>query len=480
LKEVSGDIFSYLRNLWGETSAKKYIEFISRKPSQYIRINTIKTNREKLISDLSRDYGIKTEPCIGIPDCFAVVSGNEIIGKTIEHINGFYYIQSFSSMIPASVLNPSREETVLDLCSAPGSKTTQLGEIMENRGTLVANEVQLDRVKMLVFNIDRMNVANAGIIHNKGEWLSRIYHDHFDKILVDAPCSGLGIIQKKSEVSDWWSTKRAEGLAELQMKLLVAAIKMLKIGGEIVYSTCTITVEENELLINKILKKYPVQLEEFELPIKWNEGFTTYAAEKLNPELSKTKRILPWEVNSEGFFIAKIRKAGATGYPDPLTLKQTPLKFHNWDSKELKTLLIHLKNEFGINIEVFEKYKFLIKGNDIFFITYDWKDKNLGLFERIGIKFGKMDKKGEIVLHTNAAQLLQNSISKNIYEIKDQTELKNYLEGGVIKAGPDFFPGFKGQCVIKYKDFILGTAVITSEGIKSRFPRSKRTQSIYY
>ena len=150
-------------------------------------------------------------------------------------------------------------DTVLDLCSAPGSKTTQLGEMMRNNGTLISNEIALDRVKMLVFNIDRMNLINAGIIHSKGELLSKIYPDYFDKILVDAPCSGLGIIQKKNEISNWWSLKRASILGDLQLRLLIAAIKMVKEEGEIVYSTCTLTIEENELIINKVLKKYPVK-----------------------------------------------------------------------------------------------------------------------------------------------------------------------------------------------------------------------------
>ncbi len=476
MKEISSGIFDYLKNLWGENSVKKYVEFISGEPSQYIRINKIKTDREKLSAELFRDYGIKTEPCPGIPGCLAVISGNENLGKTLEHINGFYYIQSLSSMLPGLILNPSSSETVLDLCSAPGSKTTQIAEIMDNRGTLIANEIQIDRVKMLVFNIDRMNSVNAGVIHHKGEWLSRIYHDHFDKILVDAPCSGLGIIQKKIEISDWWSVERSAGLAELQMKLFVGAIKMLKTGGEIVYSTCTITVEENEMLINKILKKYPVELIDFDLPVKSNEGFTFYKGEKLNQELSKTKRILPWEVNSEGFFIAKIRKTGATDHPEPENIKDTPLKLYYHNHKEIKNFLVQIGNEFGINHEVFESYKFLMKGNDIYFITRSWDDENLGIFERIGIKFGKIDKRGGIVLHTNAAQILQNHISKKIYEIKDKEELKSYMEGGIIKTSANL----KGQFVIKYKDFILGSAVITNEGIKSRYPRSKRTQQIHY
>jgi 16S rRNA (cytosine1407-C5)-methyltransferase len=112
LKEISSGIFDYLKNLWGENSAKKYVEFISSKPSQYIRVNKIKTNREKLSAELFRDYGIKTESCPGIPGCLAVISGNENLGKTLEHINGFYYIQSLSSMLPGLILNPSSSETV--------------------------------------------------------------------------------------------------------------------------------------------------------------------------------------------------------------------------------------------------------------------------------------------------------------------------------------------------------------------------------
>jgi len=476
LKEVSSGIYGYLKKLWGEDSAKKYLEFISNEPSQFIRINKIKTSSEKLGAQLFKDYGIKTAPIKGVPDCLAVISGNNNLGKTLEHINGLYYIQSLSSMLPALVLDPHSPETVLDLCSAPGSKTTQISELMNNRGTLIANEIQLDRVKMLVFNIDRMNALNAGVIHYRGEWLSRIYHDHFDKILVDAPCSGLGIIQKNEEVSGWWSLERAAGLAELQMKLLVGAIKMLKTGGEIVYSTCTITVEENEMLLNKILKKYPVELMPFDLPVKSNDGFVFFESEKLNPELSKTRRILPWEINSEGFFIAKIRKTGATDYPEPEKIEINPLKFHYHDNKEISDFLYQLKDELGINYEIFEKYKFLIKGNEIYFISNDWEDNNPGIFERVGIKFGKLDKRGRIVLHTNAAQVLQDHISKNIYEIKNKEELKNYMEGGIIKYASDL----KGQCIVKFKDFVLGSAVVTGEGIKSRYPRSKRTQQISY
>ena len=132
-----------------------------------------------------------------------VTEGSELTGKTLEHILGHYYVQSLSSMLPPIVLAPDKNDIVLDLCAAPGSKTTQLAELMHNDGTLIANEIQLSRLKALVHNIERMNIANVGVVHQKGELLSKAYGNYFDKILVDAPCSGLGIIQKKDEVTKW-------------------------------------------------------------------------------------------------------------------------------------------------------------------------------------------------------------------------------------------------------------------------------------
>ncbi len=377
-------------------------------------------------------------------------------------------------MLPPLTLNANENDTVLDLCSAPGSKTTQLGEMMKNSGTLIANEIALDRLKMLVFNIDRMNIMNAGVVHSKGELLSKIYPDHFDKILVDAPCSGLGIIQKKNEVSNWWSEDRISALGDLQLRLLIAAVKMVKEDGEIVYSTCTLTAEENELIINKVLEKYPVEIIDLELPVKSHPAFNSYEGKKLNPSLSKAHRILPWEINSEGFFIVKLRKTGKTNQAELLKPLKQNLHLLSFNKKEIHILLDNIIKEFGIEEEVLKNFNYLVKGNDIFFVNKNWDDKNLNIFNRIGTRFGTIDKNRQTVLHTQAAQILSNDIKKNIYEINDPAELETYLSGGTIKKDINH----TGQCVVKYQDSLLGTAVNTKQGMKSRFPRAKRTQEI--
>ncbi len=469
-------IKTYVGLLFGEKNLADYISFINSEPHQYLRVNSLKTTPELISKKLFERYAIETEAIAGMPFALRVIKGNDIAGKTLEHILGYYYIQGLSSMIPAIILTPGENDFVLDLCAAPGSKTTQLSELMNNKGTLVANEIQLSRLKALVHNIERMNSINVGIIHQKGELLSKIYENYFDKILIDAPCSGLGIIQKKSEVAGWWDEKKVQVLADLQLRLLISAIKMLKIDGEAVYSTCTLTTEENELIIDKVLEKYPLELIDIELPLTNHAGLTSLKEVSLNPQLYKGKRIFPWETGTDGFFIAKLRKTGETKSPEKYSLVKRDLKLLHYNHKDLIKKLKYLADYFEIDIEIFSQYKFIIKNKDIYFVTGKWNDINPGMFERIGLKFGTIDKYDEIVLNTQASQLLGKEIKKNVVELQSNTELKTYMEGGIVKT--DRFK--EGQCVVKYDEYVLGTAVVTKAGIKSRFPRSKRTQEIYF
>ncbi len=471
---VSENIFAYISSLYGIRAAEEFSEFIKKDYSLYVRVNRLKTDKTNLIKKLNEIYSIKAEEIPGIPFALKLKENTEAAGKTLQHILGEYYLQSLSSMIPPLVLSPKPGEKVLDLCAAPGSKTTELGEMMNNSGTLIANEIALDRVKMLVFNIDRMNLINTGVAYYRGEWLSKIYSEHFDKALVDAPCSGLGIVQKKGEVNNWWSKERAEKLGDVQLRLLIAAIKMVKTGGEIVYSTCTLTPEENEFIIDKVLKKYPVKIADIELPVKCHEGFTSYNAQQLDRSISRSRRILPWEVDSDGFFIVKLKKTGSSTTPEPEIPRVRDLKILSGESREIKNPLKKVFEEFGIPEAVAAYFKFILKNNDIFFFNKDWEDNFPGMFERIGTKFGTIDKNGEIILHTQAAQVLREDISERIFEIDNLVDLRTYLDGGTIKTGSSL----SGQCVARYNGTVLGTAVVTGSGIKSRFPRAKRTQNI--
>ncbi|MBK7630928.1 MAG: RsmB/NOP family class I SAM-dependent RNA methyltransferase [Ignavibacteriales bacterium] len=474
--EVSQKIYDYFSSLYGKEAADKYLQFIELDSAQYIRVNTSKISRDDLSKILFEKYQIKSLPINHFEKVLKIIEGNERIGKTFEHVMGFYYIQSLSSMMPPLILNPTSDDVVLDLCGAPGSKSTQIAEMMNNRGALLINEVDNERIKSLVFNLERMNIINSSVIHSKGEVLSKVYDDHFTKVLVDAPCSGLGIIQKKGEVSNWWSLDHVDRLQHLQTRLLIAAIKMARVGAEIVYSTCTLSVEENELVIDKILEKYPVELLEINLPIPSRQAFTEYGEKQLNPELKKAIRILPWEIDSDGFFLVKMRKVDVTESPEKENLRETENRIVKSNHKEIQEYINYISEHFGVDRKVLDNYKYIFRGKDIFFVVSDWDEENIGLFNRIGLKLGTLDKKDRITFNSQAAQVLDKQITKFIYHLKNDDELLNYLTGWKIKDVE--IP--LGQYVVKYNNWMLGTAVMTVEGLKSRFPRTKRTQKFEF
>lgn len=471
--EKTSKAYEYFEKLYGKETAEAYQQYIQQPPKDYLRVNTSKVSVQDLQNLLANKYKIFTEPVENFPNAIKVISDeNDLVGKTVEQILGFYYIQGLSSMLPPLALKPDGKDFVMDLCGAPGSKTTQMAEIMNNRGTLIVNEIDINRIKSLVFNLDRLNIINTGILNFKGELLSKVYNNYFDKVLVDAPCSGLGIIQKKEEVSKWWSLDHANRLHDLQTKLLVAAIKMAKTGGEIVYSTCTLSVEENELVIDTILKNYPVEILDINLPVKTHKAFTEYDGMKLNQQIEKAVRILPWEIDSDGFFLVRMKKISETEPMEKMQLPVSDIKIVKAAHKEFLPYLNYLVEHFGIDENVFNNYKFIFKGKDIYIVNKDWYDDNPAVFNRIGTKFGSLDKKQRITLHSNGAQVLGSSVKKFIYEIKDKEELKLYLTGMRIKNSELA----TGQYIVKYNNIVLGTAIKTEEGLKSRFPRTKRTQ----
>lgn len=439
-----------------------------------IRLSVKPEEQESTLLNLS-NQGIELKKIDGLPNAYVVVEGEEKIGKTVEHTIGKYYIQSLSSMIPPHVLKPNPNDTVLDLCAAPGSKSTQLAELMNFKGTLISNEPNLNRVKALVHNLDKMNALNIRVVKEKGELLSKRFPVYFDKILVDAPCSALGVIQKKQEVSNWWSAKSVDKISSLQLKLLISAIKMAKIGGEIIYSTCTLTVEENEYVVNKVLEKYPVELVEFELPLPHNDGFVKIADYNFNESLKLAKRIIPWEVKSEGFFIAKLVKKDSTVKEHTnysMTQNRKIIVYSN--SKFLKNYIKQISDHFGIDDKIFTEYKFLINNKDINFTNADSDDYDPAYFLRIGTKFGIIDKNDQIKLNSHAAQIIGKFATRNIIELNDEEELKIYFAGGNINR--NYIEN--GQKIVKYASSFLGTGIASNNQLKSQFPRSKRTGTI--
>ncbi|MFA5141570.1 MAG: RsmB/NOP family class I SAM-dependent RNA methyltransferase [Candidatus Woesearchaeota archaeon] len=285
----------------------RYDEFVNYSFSylrKCIRVNTLKIAVPELVSRLRKDWNLEQVPWC--KEGYWIIGERTDIGNLVEHTLGYIYVQESASMIPPVVLDPQPGETVLDMCSAPGSKASQMAQYMENKGILLCNDVIGKRIAPLGINLQRCGVSNAVITLMEG-W--RFSGFAFDRILVDAPCSGTGTIRKSLRTVTDWNPNAIHMMSNQQKKLLATAFNNLKDGGLIVYSTCTLEPEENEGVVSWLLEKFPnAKLEEIKLDIKRSPAVLEFEGVTFNPEVSKCLRIYPMDNNTEGFFVAKIRK----------------------------------------------------------------------------------------------------------------------------------------------------------------------------
>ncbi|MBS3072753.1 RsmB/NOP family class I SAM-dependent RNA methyltransferase [Candidatus Pacearchaeota archaeon] len=297
-----------------EKDYEEFCKISAIPPVNSIRCNTIKISPSELKKRLEKRWEIK-QPFKKHPEIMIVESkllpGE--LGKAIEHILGYYYIQEISSMMPVLVLNPKEDESILDLAAAPGSKTTQIASVMNNKGILIANEVSLGRIGILSTNLQRCAVTNSLVIRQTGESLCKKLVNlniQFDKILADVPCSGEGTIRSSPRTVQMFSENLIKNLSNTQKYLAINAIKALKVNGTLVYSTCTHAPEENEAIISYLLENYPVEIQEINLPLKTRPGITKWKEKNYHKDVNKCIRIYPQDNNTEGFFIACLKKTG--------------------------------------------------------------------------------------------------------------------------------------------------------------------------
>ncbi len=222
---------------------------------------------------------------------------------------GLYYLQEPSAMTPASLLPVKPGDSVLDLCAAPGGKATELGAKLQGQGILVANDISNSRAKALLRNIELFGISNAFVTNETPAKLSRYFPEYFNKILVDAPCSGEGMFRKEPAVAAAWTPDKPAQCAKLQQEIVSRAVEMLMPGGLLLYSTCTFAPVENEGTISYLLEHYPdMELQEISIPESFDHGNPQWGNH--DPELMKTVRIWPHHAQGEGHFIALLKKKG--------------------------------------------------------------------------------------------------------------------------------------------------------------------------
>ncbi len=298
-----------IKNLLGNET-ENFFEYCNKKLDSYVRVNTLKISAQKVFERLNKKWQVFRP--FPQEEIFLIKSklGPGELGRTREHMLGYYYIQDIASMMPVLALKPEPGETVLDLCAAPGSKATMISAKMKNSGLLIANDNNRKRNIVLCTNLGRCGCTNVIVTREDAVFLCKKLEKimQFDKILLDVPCSGEGTIRPDTDIAKMWNIRMIERLSRQQKKMIASAIPCLKVNGTLVYSTCTLTPEENEEVINFALKNFDVELEKVELPLKTRQGIKEWQGKKFFEEVKKCCRIYPQDNNSEGFFIAKLKK----------------------------------------------------------------------------------------------------------------------------------------------------------------------------
>lgn len=284
----------------------EFLDAMQRPLRRTFRVNTLKATRDQVVNLMS---DLNPEPLPWFELGFSLEQG-EGLGKRIEHFIGLIYVQEAASMAPPLVLQPQPGERVLDIAAAPGLKTTQMSAMMQNTGIITSNDPSQTRVRGLIGNIDRAGCLNVAVCRMDGTDLARAVAGTCDRVLVDAPCSSEGTIRKSAQALDRWSVAAIERFPAIQRRLILAGYLALKPGGVMVYSTCTVAPEENESVVAYLLGRQPeAELRAAGLPgLKMRPGLTEWEGDAFPEALSRCRRILPQDNDTEPFFLALIQR----------------------------------------------------------------------------------------------------------------------------------------------------------------------------
>uniref|UniRef100_A0AAV1UPC9 SAM-dependent MTase RsmB/NOP-type domain-containing protein n=1 Tax=Peronospora matthiolae TaxID=2874970 RepID=A0AAV1UPC9_9STRA len=330
-KDLAG-YFGYNRELidmflqmFSPAECVEFVEANEQPRPLVIRTNTLKARRRDLAQALIQ-RGVNLDPLAKWSKVGLKIYDSPVpIGATPEYLAGHYMLQSASSICAVMALAPQMNERVLDLACAPGGKTTYIAQLMKNTGTIIANDLKKQRLKATVANLHRLGVKNTSVSCYDGRKVPSLFKG-FDRVLLDAPCTGLGVIARDPSIKTQKGEKDVHRLAHLQKELLLAAIDAVdaksKTGGYILYSTCSVMVDENESVVDYALRKRCVKLVETGLD-HGKPGFTRYQQQRFHPSMQLTRRFYPHVHNMDGFYVAKLKKYANTMPSEEKDAKKT-------------------------------------------------------------------------------------------------------------------------------------------------------------
>ncbi|MBQ5325856.1 MAG: RsmB/NOP family class I SAM-dependent RNA methyltransferase [Oscillospiraceae bacterium] len=379
-------------------------------------------------------------------------------GRHAYHHAGVYYIQEASAMAPARAAEIQPGDKVLDLCAAPGGKSSQAAAALMGTGLLVSNEIVASRAKILSGNMERMGVKNAVVLNHSPRELERHFPYFFDKIIVDAPCSGEGMFRKEAAVVNEWSQRQVEVCANRQSHILESAAKMLAPGGKIIYSTCTFSPEENEMMVARFLARHS----EFttvrpQIYSHFSPGRPDWADG--NPRLVDTMRLFPHRLKGEGHYVAVLQKnGGETGrvkYAKTVNDKKALADWYKFAKETLQDI------QFD---------NFVLFGTNLYSLPDNTPDFSKLKVLRAGLHLGEI-KKGRFEPSHSLAAALRAEQAVNVENLSlDDERLEKYLMGQEIETENPA----RGWRLITVGGYSLGWGKCDGNVIKNHYPKGLR------
>ena len=416
-----------------------------------LRVNTLKCSIQKLKSMI----GFEIKPTNFSNLNFYIPNSVTSLGKHPLHHAGAFYIQEPSASSAVTALDPKIGDKVLDLCAAPGGKSTQIAALLNGTGLLWSNEIEKGRANILLSNIERMGIRNSVISSLHPNILCSKLEGYFDKVLVDAPCSGEGMFRKEPSSVKEWSYNNVISCSKRQLSILNSASKAVRIGGTIVYSTCTFSKEENEDVIDIFLS----QNKNFEIvSIERHFGRNAYSYD--NPELKKARRIFPMD-KGEGHFVARLKKVSG----EEKTNRLYDCKKIKSFSKEAYKLYRDIFNTepFGVLTEVSGK---------IIMLPEDFPDFNGIPVIRSGVLFGEI-RKSRIEPSHNIFMASKPGDLKNVIDLSLSSEnIKKFLRGEEIQVDSDL----RGYTGVAVESIMVGFGKCSNSVLKNKYPKGLRNR----
>ena len=447
---------------------EEYAEFLKSYDLPFhngLRINTWKIKPQELLQRMGVD--LKQVPW---NETGFYLENKKQFSKHPYYQGGLYYIQEASAMLPAKLVNAQPGEKILDMCAAPGGKSTAIGAALKGEGLLISNDISKSRAKALLRNLEGFGIINSIVVSEYPEKLSRYFPEFFDKVLIDAPCSGEGMFHKEPSMTESWLRMGPEEYHKLQMEILTYGAKMVRPGGKLIYSTCTFSPEEDEGSIAWFLQEHPdfhlVEVDDDKDLCgchcidhghpEWADG---------NPELTKTRRLWPHHLEGEGHFAAVLcRDADSEPMGGKVTLASVPKL-----PAEMESFFQFLDTE-GIHYP-FDKKRLLVQNGYVQYIPEGMPElKGLHIM-RSGWFLGELKKKRFEPSGAFARGLTPDVCDKVIAYPGDSEEVVRYLKCETLQVDPNLKNGWYLICV---DEFALGLGKVSNGTLKNKYPSGWR------